>query len=146
MSSSQSPHLAQIPQAVRIAASPAQAVDPALKTQAIEYLGKVRELCEETWQVGLIRHRRVQGSSSPVRTAWRCMFRELAPQGRPTPAKMASRSSRQICGYSASRSWTSLSTRGKQLIWMYGHGLTTQISGYLGGAAAGDVPDISQLC
>lgn len=48
---SQSPHLTDIPQAIRIAAS-TDAVDPALKQQALDYLTKVKELCEETWQVG----------------------------------------------------------------------------------------------
>lgn len=46
----QSPHLTDIPQAIRIAAS-TDAVDPALKQQALDYLTKVKELCEETWQV-----------------------------------------------------------------------------------------------
>lgn len=48
---SSSPHLANIPEAVRIAASTDSSVDPGLKQQAIDYLNKVRELCEETWQV-----------------------------------------------------------------------------------------------
>lgn len=46
----QSPHLTDIPQAIRIAAS-TDAVDPALKQQALDYLTKVKELCGETWQV-----------------------------------------------------------------------------------------------
>lgn len=50
MATSQSPHLTDIPQAIRIAAS-TDAVDPALKQQALDYLTKVKELCEETWQV-----------------------------------------------------------------------------------------------
>ena len=47
----QSPHLNNIPQAVRIAASVDPALDPALKQQAIDYLSEVRDRCEETWQV-----------------------------------------------------------------------------------------------
>jgi hypothetical protein len=46
-----SSHLANIPEAVRIAASTDPSTDPGLKQQAIDYLNKVRELCEETWQV-----------------------------------------------------------------------------------------------
>jgi hypothetical protein len=49
--SSQSPHLANIPEAVRIAASTDPSTDAGLKQQAIDYLNKVKELCEETWQV-----------------------------------------------------------------------------------------------
>ncbi|ORX37714.1 tRNA binding protein [Kockovaella imperatae] len=45
-----SSHLVQIPQAVSIAASIDPSIDPALKQQAIDYLDKVRQLCEETWQ------------------------------------------------------------------------------------------------
>ncbi|KAL7425109.1 pre-tRNA nuclear export protein [Cryptotrichosporon argae] len=45
-----SPHLANIPEAIRIAAAVDPAVDPALKQQAFEYLTKVKELCDETWQ------------------------------------------------------------------------------------------------
>lgn len=48
---SSSPHLTNIPEAVRIAASTDPSIDPGLKQQAIDYLNKVRELCEETWQV-----------------------------------------------------------------------------------------------
>lgn len=48
---STSSHLSNIPEAVRIAAS-TSGVDQQLKEQALEYLNKVRELCEETWQVG----------------------------------------------------------------------------------------------
>lgn len=48
----QSPHLTDIPQAIRIAASGDTSIDPALKQQAFEYLTKVKELAEETWQVG----------------------------------------------------------------------------------------------
>jgi hypothetical protein len=48
-----SSHLANIPEAVRIAASTDPLTDPGLKQQAIEYLNKVRELGEETWQVCL---------------------------------------------------------------------------------------------
>lgn len=48
--SASSSHLSNIPQAVRIAASTSN-VDQALKEQAIEYLNKVKELSEETWQV-----------------------------------------------------------------------------------------------
>jgi exportin-T len=46
-----SSHLTNIPEAVRIAASTDPSVDPQLKLQAIEYLQKVKELSEETWQV-----------------------------------------------------------------------------------------------
>lgn len=48
-----SAHLTQIPEAVRIAAAGSGA-DPALKQQAIDYLGKVKEVCEETWQVSIV--------------------------------------------------------------------------------------------
>ena len=48
-----SPHLTNIPEAVRIAASTDPSIDPGLKQQAIDYLNKVRDLCEETWQVSL---------------------------------------------------------------------------------------------
>ena len=51
MAFSPSPHLANIPQAVRLAASTDLTIDPTLKQQAIDYLTKVKELCEETWQV-----------------------------------------------------------------------------------------------
>lgn len=51
MALTQSPHLTNIPQAVRIAGSGDLHLDPTLKQQAIDYLSKVRELCEETWQV-----------------------------------------------------------------------------------------------
>jgi hypothetical protein len=44
-----SPHLANIPQAIRFAAD--TTVDPGLKQQAIEYLRQVNEACDETWQV-----------------------------------------------------------------------------------------------
>jgi exportin-T len=47
-----SSHLTNIPEAVRIAASLDPSIDPSVKQQAVEYLTKVRELCEETWQVG----------------------------------------------------------------------------------------------
>jgi exportin-T len=43
--------LNDIPQAIRIAASVDQNIDPALRQQAFGYLTKVKELCEETWQV-----------------------------------------------------------------------------------------------
>ncbi|KAI9638936.1 armadillo-type protein [Dioszegia hungarica] len=45
-----SSHLDNIPQAVQIAASTGPSVDPQLKEQALAYLNKVKELCEETWQ------------------------------------------------------------------------------------------------
>lgn len=51
MSATGSPHLAQIPEAVRIAASIDPSVQPELKQQAISYLATVKERCEETWQV-----------------------------------------------------------------------------------------------
>jgi hypothetical protein len=44
-----SPHLANIPQAIRIAAD--TSADTALKQQAIDYLRQVTEACGETWQV-----------------------------------------------------------------------------------------------
>lgn len=50
MAQIRSSHLTDIPQAVRIAAS-TDAVDPLLKQQAIDYLAKVKDVCEETWQV-----------------------------------------------------------------------------------------------
>lgn len=46
-----SSHLTNIPEAVRIAASGDPSIDPGLKQQAIEYIQKVKELSEETWQV-----------------------------------------------------------------------------------------------
>ncbi|ORY34741.1 armadillo-type protein [Naematelia encephala] len=59
----QSPHLAQIPQAVRIAASVDPSIDAALKSQAVDYLTKVKELCEETWQDCLSLY--LQGAGAP---------------------------------------------------------------------------------
>lgn len=44
-----SPHLANIPQAIRFAGD--TTVDPGLKQQAIDYLRQVNEACDETWQV-----------------------------------------------------------------------------------------------
>ena len=52
--STTSPHLTNIPEAVRIAASVDSHIDPSLKQQAVEYLQKVKELCEETWQVCIL--------------------------------------------------------------------------------------------
>ena len=46
-----SSHLTSIPEAVRIAASTDPSLDSALKSQALEYLQKVKELSDETWQV-----------------------------------------------------------------------------------------------
>lgn len=51
MALTQSQHLTNIPQAVGIAAGVDPSIDPALKQQAIDYLTKVKDLCEETWQV-----------------------------------------------------------------------------------------------
>lgn len=48
-----SPHLTSIPQAVRVAASIDPSIDPGLKQQAIDYLTKVKQLSEETWQVSI---------------------------------------------------------------------------------------------
>ncbi|WVQ96040.1 hypothetical protein IAU59_003140 [Kwoniella sp. CBS 9459] len=59
----QSPHLTNIPQAVRIAASIDPNVDAQLKQQAIDYLTKVKELCEETWQDCLALY--LQGAGAP---------------------------------------------------------------------------------
>jgi exportin-T len=47
----QSQHVVQIPQAVNIAASQDASISQELRTQAIDYLTKVRELSEETWKV-----------------------------------------------------------------------------------------------
>jgi exportin-T len=58
-----SSHLANIPQAVQIAASTGSSVDQELKGQALEYLNKVKELCDETWQVSY------NDSPAKVRTA-----------------------------------------------------------------------------
>ena len=49
-----SPHLTSIPQAVRVAASIDPSIDPGLKQQAIDYLTKVKQLSEETWQVCIL--------------------------------------------------------------------------------------------
>ncbi|WWD20310.1 exportin-T [Kwoniella shandongensis] len=65
MASSQSPHLTSIPQAVRVAASIDPSIDPAIKQQAIDYLSKVRELCEETWQDCLALYLQGAGASGP---------------------------------------------------------------------------------
>jgi hypothetical protein len=96
MSQSQSPHLTNIPEAVRIAGSLDPGVDPGLKTQAVEYLTQVKDLCEETWQVS--RHaaplnisgwsKQVEGKNIRVgydqailtnqsRTAYLSIYREL---------------------------------------------------------------------
>ncbi|WWC65824.1 uncharacterized protein I303_108446 [Kwoniella dejecticola CBS 10117] len=63
MASSQSPHLTNIPEAVRIAAGAGPAADPEIKQQAIDYLNKVKELCQETWQDCLALY--LQGSGAP---------------------------------------------------------------------------------
>ncbi|WVO13893.1 exportin-T [Cryptococcus depauperatus] len=68
MAVSQSPHLTNIPEAVRVAASVDPTVDPALKQQAIDYLTKVRELCEETWQDCLQLYLQGAGASGPSTT------------------------------------------------------------------------------
>ena len=47
-----SSHLANIPQAVRIAAGLDPALGPEVKHQAVEYLAQVKEEAQETWQVG----------------------------------------------------------------------------------------------
>lgn len=52
MAQQQSPHLTDIPQAIQIAAATDPSIDPALKQQALDYLQKVKERGEETWQVG----------------------------------------------------------------------------------------------
>ena len=46
-----SSHMTNIPEAVRIAASVDPSIDAGLKEEAVGYLQKVRELCEETWKV-----------------------------------------------------------------------------------------------
>jgi exportin-T len=51
MAQQQSTHLTDIPQAIQIAAATDPSVDPALKQQALDYLQKVKERCDETWQV-----------------------------------------------------------------------------------------------
>lgn len=48
-----SSHLRDIPEAVRIAAI-TTAVDLNLKEQALEYLNKVKTLCDETWEVSYL--------------------------------------------------------------------------------------------
>ncbi|TXT13691.1 hypothetical protein VHUM_01058 [Vanrija humicola] len=63
MAQAQSPHLSDIPQAIRIAASVDPSIDPGLKQQAFDYLGKVKELCEETWQDCLFLY--LQGAGAP---------------------------------------------------------------------------------
>ncbi|WWC92795.1 exportin-T [Kwoniella dendrophila CBS 6074] len=63
MASSQSPHLTNIPQAVRIAAGIDPNANAELKQQAIDYLTKVKELCQETWQDCLALY--LQGAGAP---------------------------------------------------------------------------------
>jgi exportin-T len=46
-----SSHLTNIPEAVRIAGSIDPSIDRDLKQQALEYMRKVTELSNETWQV-----------------------------------------------------------------------------------------------
>ncbi|KIR29357.1 exportin-T [Cryptococcus deuterogattii LA55] len=58
-----SPHLTSIPQAVRVAASIDPSIDPGLKQQAIDYLTKVKQLSEETWQDCLQLY--LQGAGAP---------------------------------------------------------------------------------
>ncbi|WVQ79178.1 exportin-T [Cryptococcus sp. DSM 104549] len=58
-----SPHLTNIPQAVRVAASIDPSIDPALKQQAIDYLTQVRDRCQETWQDCLALY--LQGAGAP---------------------------------------------------------------------------------
>lgn len=48
-------HIIQIPNAVAIASSQDPNLDPQLKQEAIVYLGKVKELGEETWQVSFLK-------------------------------------------------------------------------------------------
>jgi exportin-T len=55
-----SSHLQNIPEAVRIASVTGPS-DPELRKQAIEYLDKVKTLCDETWQVGPLREDRADG-------------------------------------------------------------------------------------
>ncbi|BEJ16561.1 hypothetical protein CspHIS471_0511660 [Cutaneotrichosporon sp. HIS471] len=50
MAQQQSPHLTDIPQAIQIAAATDPSIDPSLKQQALDYLQKVKERCDETWQ------------------------------------------------------------------------------------------------
>lgn len=52
MADDQSQHVAQIPQAVSIAASADPNTPAELRQQAVEYLQKVKELSEQTWKVG----------------------------------------------------------------------------------------------
>ncbi|WVR08060.1 hypothetical protein IAU60_005106 [Kwoniella sp. DSM 27419] len=68
MASSQSAHLTNIPQAVRIAASIDTNVDTELKQQAIDYLSKVTQLCEETWQDCLSLYLQGAGAAGPSST------------------------------------------------------------------------------
>ncbi|KAL1411126.1 pre-tRNA nuclear export protein [Vanrija albida] len=63
MAQAQSPHLTDIPQAIRIAASVDPSIDPGLKQQAFDYLGKVKQLCEETWRDCLSLY--LQGAGAP---------------------------------------------------------------------------------
>ncbi|WWC73701.1 exportin-T [Kwoniella pini CBS 10737] len=63
MASSQSPHLTNIPEAVRIAAGVGPVADPEIKQQAIDYLNKVKELSQETWQDCLALY--LQGAGAP---------------------------------------------------------------------------------
>jgi hypothetical protein len=86
-------HITQIPEAVRIAAA-TSGVAPELKQQAIDYLGKVKELCEETYQVSdTLSMEPVNGLMS--RTVYHSTSREPVPRGRARLARMAKKSCRQ---------------------------------------------------
>ncbi|KAK6908461.1 hypothetical protein I203_102463 [Kwoniella mangroviensis CBS 8507] len=60
-----SSHLTDIPQAVRIAASIDPSVNAELKQQAIDYLTKVRQLSQETWQDCLALYLQGAGAAGP---------------------------------------------------------------------------------
>lgn len=101
-----SPHLTNIPEAVRIAASTDPSIDPGLKQQAIDYLNKVRELCEETWQVSLgqttvrLRKRReacfAYLDADVDRIVWLCTYKGLELLELRRRDVMAKRSSERI--------------------------------------------------
>jgi len=76
-----SSHLANIPEAVRIAASTDPSTDPGLKQQAIDYLNKVRELCEETWQVRFSTYQAVRATDQQD-----CLSLYLQGAGAPGPS------------------------------------------------------------
>lgn len=93
-----SPHLTSIPQAVRVAASIDPSIDPGLKQQAIDYLTKVKQLSEETWQVCILLCCNFSDSYvyHHIRTACSSISKGQALPGHRPQAETAKKSLKQI--------------------------------------------------